>query len=63
MQLGPQHALLTVEIRFQRALNVQELEAAIARIKQHIRELEPTVEHAFIEPGPLTGPAATARAA
>jgi divalent metal cation (Fe/Co/Zn/Cd) transporter len=63
MQLGPQHALLTVEIRFQRGLKVQELEAAIDRIKQHIRELEPTVEHIFIEPGSLTGPAMTSRAA
>jgi cation diffusion facilitator family transporter len=63
MQLGPQHALLTVEIRFQRALNVQDLEAAIARIKQHIRELEPTVEQVFIEPGALIGPAQTSRAA
>jgi len=63
MQLGPQHALLTVEIRFQRALNIQELEAAIGRIKKHIRKLEPTIEHVFIEPGPLTGRTKTFRAA
>ena len=32
MRMGPQHALLTVEIRFRRTLDIQQLESAISRI-------------------------------
>ena len=41
MQMGPEQALLTVEIRFRRSLAVQEVECAIQRIKKRIREQEP----------------------
>jgi divalent metal cation (Fe/Co/Zn/Cd) transporter len=53
MQMGPQQALLTVEIRFQRTLNIRELESAIQRIKESIRHEEPTVERIFIDPDPF----------
>ena len=50
MQMGPQEALLTVEIRFLRSLDIQQLESAISRIKHHIRDLEPSVQRIFIDP-------------
>lgn len=53
MQMGPQHALLTVEIRFHRTLDVQQLESAISRIKRRIREKDPGVEKIFIDPEPF----------
>lgn len=52
MQMGPQHALLTVEIRFQRTLDILQIETAIQRIKERIRQQEPTVERIFIDPDP-----------
>jgi cation diffusion facilitator family transporter len=50
MQMGPQEALLTVEIRFQRTLDILQVELAIQRMKKRIREQEPTVERIFIDP-------------
>jgi cation diffusion facilitator family transporter len=50
MQMGPQQALLTVEIRFQRTLDVLQVESAIHRIKERIRQQEPTMERIFIDP-------------
>lgn len=50
MQLGPEHELLTVEIRFPRTLGVQQVENAISRIKKHIREKDPSVATIFIDP-------------
>lgn len=38
------HALLTVEIRFRRTLDIQHLESAISRIKSRIMEQEPTMK-------------------
>lgn len=53
MRLGPQQALLTVEIRFRRTLNILQVESAIQRIKKHIRQQEPTVERIFVDPDPF----------
>ena len=53
MQMGPQHALLTVEIRFHRTLDIQQVESAIARIKSNIRQREPAVGRIFIDPEPF----------
>jgi hypothetical protein len=50
MQMGPQQALLAVEIRFRRTLDILQVEAAISRIKRHIRHDEPVVERIFIDP-------------
>jgi cation diffusion facilitator family transporter len=52
MQLGPGQALLTAKIRFQRSLNLQQLESAIDRIKKQIQEKEPMMKSIFIEPEP-----------
>jgi cation diffusion facilitator family transporter len=49
MQLGPEQVLLNVDIRFQRGLDVRQLESAIDRIEKHIREKEPVIERIFIE--------------
>jgi divalent metal cation (Fe/Co/Zn/Cd) transporter len=53
MQMGPQQALLTVEIRFRRTLDIRQLESAIGRIKSRIIEREPTMERIFIDPDPF----------
>jgi divalent metal cation (Fe/Co/Zn/Cd) transporter len=49
MQLGPNEVLLTVNIRFRRGLDVQELEAAIDRLESRIRYEEPTIIRIFLE--------------
>lgn len=49
MQLGPNQVLVTVDIRFRRHLNIDDLELAIDRIEKHIREKQPTVQRIFIE--------------
>ena len=56
MQLGPEQVLLTVNIRFRRGLDVQELEAAIARLEERIKKAEPTIERIFIEADSLRQP-------
>lgn len=53
MQMGPQQALLNVEIRFQRSLDILQVESAIQRIKKGIRQQEPTVERIFVDPDPF----------
>jgi cation diffusion facilitator family transporter len=58
MQMGPQRALLNVEIRFQRTLDIRQVEAAIARIKSRIQEKEPAMERIFIDPDPFPEPGA-----
>jgi cation diffusion facilitator family transporter len=49
MQLGPDQVLLNVEIRFNRGLEVQELESAIDRIERNIRRADPTIQRIFME--------------
>jgi divalent metal cation (Fe/Co/Zn/Cd) transporter len=49
--------LLTVDVRFRRALDVQQVESAIDRLEARIRQQEPTIEKSFIEPDPLKAPA------
>jgi divalent metal cation (Fe/Co/Zn/Cd) transporter len=58
MQMGPQHALLTVEIRLRRTLDIQQLESAISRIKSRVMEQEPIMERIFIDPDPFPEPSA-----
>jgi cation diffusion facilitator family transporter len=52
MQMGPQQALLTVEIRFRRTLDILQVESAVQRIKKDIHREEPSVERIFIDPDP-----------
>jgi divalent metal cation (Fe/Co/Zn/Cd) transporter len=49
MQLGPQQALLTVQVTFRQPLGLKELESAVHRIKESIRRQEPTFREIFIE--------------
>lgn len=49
MQLGPDQVLLTVDIRFRRGLDVQELESAIDRLEDRIHDADPTIYKIFIE--------------
>jgi cation diffusion facilitator family transporter len=49
MQLGPDQVLLAVDIKFRRGLNVDQLESAIDRIENRIRQEEPMVERIFLE--------------
>ena len=53
MQMGPQEALLTAEIRFLRSLNIQQIESAIGRIKGRVREKESALQRIFIDPEPF----------
>jgi divalent metal cation (Fe/Co/Zn/Cd) transporter len=49
MQLGPSKVLLAVDIRFRGGLDVRELELAVDRIEDNIRQREPMIEKIFIE--------------
>jgi divalent metal cation (Fe/Co/Zn/Cd) transporter len=57
MQMGPDQVLLTVDIRFRRGLDVEQVESAIDRLEARIRQQEPTIEKIFIEPFSLKAPA------
>jgi cation diffusion facilitator family transporter len=59
MQLGPNHVLLTVDIRFHRSLSIEQVEASIAQIETNIREAEPMIDRIFIEVNRLENPAAS----
>ena len=54
MQLGPEQALLTASLQFRRPLDLQQLESAIHRIKERIRQREPTMHRIFIEADPIS---------
>ena len=43
---------LTVQIQFRHTIDIQQLEFAIDRIKQHIREQDSTMAMIFIDPAP-----------
>lgn len=49
MQLGPDHVLLAVNVKFRREMNVRQIETSIDRIEQRIQQADPTVEQVFIE--------------
>ena len=49
MQLGPDQALLAVNIRFRRGIEVAELESAVDRVESTIRREEPIIQRIFIE--------------
>ncbi len=55
MQLGPDQVLLTANIKFRRAMDVQQIESSVHRIEDHIHRQDPTIERIFIEPNPLEG--------
>jgi len=56
MRLGPDSVLLTAAVRFQRGLNLDEVEQAIARLEHAIKMPYPSIQHLYLESGALTPP-------
>ena len=63
MQLGPEQIFLAADIKFRDGLKVDELEAAIDRIENRIRQAEPTIRRIFIEAESLKRSSTPSRAA
>ena len=55
MHLGPEQVLLNVDIKFRGGLTVSELEQAIDRLEDRIRQAEPRIKRIFIEAESLKG--------
>ena len=53
MRLGPDSVLLTAAVRFQRRLNLDEVEQAIERLEQAIKVPYPAILHLYLESGAL----------
>jgi len=53
MRLGPDSVLLTAAIRFQRRLNLDEVEQAIDRMERAIKVPYPSILHLYLESGAL----------
>jgi cation diffusion facilitator family transporter len=57
MQLGPDEVLLTATVQFKRGMRIDEVEHAIARLEEKVREAYPAIQHIYFESGGLrTGP-------
>jgi len=61
MQLGPESVLLTAAVRFERELNLDEVEQAIERLEGSIRAVYPSIQHLFLESGALKSISQSAR--
>ena len=53
MRLGPDSVLLTAAVRFQRRLNLDEVEQAIERLERAIKVPYPAILHLYLESGAL----------
>ena len=53
MRLGPDSVLLTAAVRFQRRLNLDEVEQAIERLERAIKVAHPAILHLYLESGAL----------
>ena len=53
MRLGPDSVLLTAAVRFQRRLNLDEVEQAIERLERAIKVTHPAILHLYLESGAL----------
>lgn len=53
MQLGQDNVLLTAAVRFERSLNLDQVEQAIARLEHAIKAKYPAIRHLFLESGAL----------
>lgn len=56
MQLGQGNVLLTAAVRFERHLNLDQVEWAIARLEHAVKAKFPAIQHTFFESGTLTLP-------
>ena len=55
MQLGPDKVLLTAAVRFERSLDLDAVEQAIARLELAIKLQYPSIQQLFLESGALKG--------
>lgn len=53
MQLGPDEVLLTVAVRFNRGMRIDEVEAAIERLEKAVAAVYPAIGHIYFESGAL----------
>jgi len=53
MRLGPERVLLTAAVRFQRRLNLDQVEQAIERLERAIKVPYPAILHLYLESGAL----------
>ena len=53
MRLGPESVLLTAAVRFQRRLNLDQVEQAIERLERAIKLTYPSILHLYLESGAL----------
>lgn len=53
MQLGQHNVLLTVAVRFDRQLNLDQVEQAINRLEHAVKARYPAIQHLFFESGAL----------
>lgn len=53
MQMGPDEVLLTASVQFKRGMRIDEVEAAIARLEQHVNAQFPSIKQIYFESGAL----------
>jgi cation diffusion facilitator family transporter len=53
MQMGPDDVLLTASVQFKRGMRIDEVEAAIARLEQHVNAQFPSIKQIYFESGAL----------
>jgi cation diffusion facilitator family transporter len=61
MRLGPDSVLLTAAVRFQRQLDLDQVEQAIERMERAIRTAHPAILHLYLESGALKQAAQSAK--
>jgi divalent metal cation (Fe/Co/Zn/Cd) transporter len=55
MQLGPDEVLLNAAVQFKRGMRIDEVEHAIDRLEQKVREANPTIQHIYFKSAGLRG--------
>jgi cation diffusion facilitator family transporter len=55
MQLGPEEVLLNAAVQFRRGMRIDEVEHAIDRLEQKVREANPTIQHIYFKSAGLRG--------
>lgn len=53
MQLGPDEVLLTVAVKFNRGMRIDEVDAAIERLENAVAAVYPSIRHIYFEAGAL----------
>jgi divalent metal cation (Fe/Co/Zn/Cd) transporter len=55
MQLGPESVLVNIDVHFRPQGSLPALETAIRRVEDSIREVDPSIQHVFLEASSLQG--------